>query len=97
MAQTDAAQTKASQGDALARKLNSDAQFGERIAEQASAPTINNALKRVSSLLPGTIAQSSSGKNCSGCDFSNVKLAGARFARRVVYRRGPEQCQSQRR
>jgi uncharacterized protein YjbI with pentapeptide repeats/beta-lactamase regulating signal transducer with metallopeptidase domain len=82
VAQTDAA--KASQGDALARKLNSDTQLGERIAEQASAPTINNALKRVSSLLPGTIAQSSSGKNCSGCDFSNVQWQG-RDLRGVSY------------
>ena len=51
VAQTEAAQAKTSQADALTRKLNSDAQF-ERIAQQAAAPAINNTLKRVSSLLP---------------------------------------------
>ena len=82
VAQTNAA--KASQDDALAKKINSDSQLGERIAEQISAPTINGALKRVSSLLPGTIAQSSSGKNCNGCDFSNVNWQG-RDLRGVSY------------
>ncbi len=84
VAQSDAAKAKASQADALSRKLNSDAQFGARIAEQVSAPAIDNALKRVSSLLPTTIAQSSSGKNCSGCDFRNVNWQG-RDLRGVSY------------
>ena len=84
VAQTEAAQAKTSQADALTRKLNSDAQF-ERIAQQAAAPAINNTLKRVSSLLPpAMVAQSSSGKNCSGCDFSNVNWQG-RDLRGVSY------------
>jgi uncharacterized protein YjbI with pentapeptide repeats/beta-lactamase regulating signal transducer with metallopeptidase domain len=82
IAQTNAA--KAAQGDALARKINADTELGERIAEQVSVPAINSTLKRVSGLLPATIAQSSSGKNCNGCDYSNVNWQG-RDLRGVSY------------